>query len=639
MKMNKKIYIAMLLAAFALNGAYAQDNTKLTKEITLEKDVAPIEKKAVKKNELPKVKKPTTTGTKNALGYSDLTTPIDVPASIPTLLPYGYRTAHNFSDKRGYLDIGAGTQANFRVDFGYRIMDTERENLGLWFNHNSTWNSKNSSKVVTLDENRNKQKVNDNTIGVDYNRALGNGTLSLGLLSHVNNYNYYGGWNTYTAVLAVDEQQVEQIYSPYKWNDEKQTFFNINLNAGWKSQFMLRDNPLDYSVGLQYGHASHDKPFNNLYKHGVHDNWGIINLGGSYDLTELTTAALGIKGEYLRRGVKSSHESRYDLFDECGMITLSPTYTIRGDMFKLQLGLNAHISFSDGAAFRLSPNIRASLALVDGFSLFANALGGKVLGYRQGKHFANYRYDNPLLLYGSVYTPVDAEAGIKVGPFQGMSAKVSLGYAIVKGEPGIIYNYPDYNGYVPAKTLNYDATSRLIDRDSYLGLYSGFMSDYNVIDSRGYYINVVLNYKYRSLVEATAAVKYAPHDKELFASDTRYNGYKMGVDRPSTVANIDLKVTPWRPLSVNVGLEYRGGRMALMGHQEFDFDNSKLRTAAYEFIDMDDVINLHAGANYRLNSSINLWLEAHNLLNRRYDLLYGMGAQRIGVMAGVGLTF
>ena len=93
MKMNKKIYIAMLLAAFALNGAYAQDNTKLTKEITLEKDVAPIEKKAVKKNELPKVKKPTTTGTKNALGYSDLTTPIEVPASIPTLLPYGYRTA------------------------------------------------------------------------------------------------------------------------------------------------------------------------------------------------------------------------------------------------------------------------------------------------------------------------------------------------------------------------------------------------------------------------------------------------------------------------------------------------------------------------------------------------------------------
>ena len=54
---------------------------------------------------------------------------------------------------------------------------------------------------------------------------------------------------------------------------------------------------------------------------------------------------------------------------------------------------------------------------------------------------------------------------------------------------------------------------------------------------------------------------------------------------------------------------------------------------------MDDVINLHAGANYRINSTVSVWLQAHNLLNRRYDLLYGMGAQRIGVMGGVSLTF
>ena len=54
---------------------------------------------------------------------------------------------------------------------------------------------------------------------------------------------------------------------------------------------------------------------------------------------------------------------------------------------------------------------------------------------------------------------------------------------------------------------------------------------------------------------------------------------------------------------------------------------------------MRDAINLHAGANYRLNSSVNLWLDANNLLNRRYDLLYGMGAQRIGVMVGAGFTF
>ena len=632
--MRKQIlYIAMLMAACTLSAVHAQDNKNLNKEITLEKDIAPLEKKAVKKNTLPKVKKPASTGTKTQLGYSDLTTPIEVPTSIPTLLPYGYRTAHNFSDKRGYLDLGGGTQANFRVDFGYRIIDEEGENLGVWFNHNSTWNGKNGSKVITWDNNRNKQKYNDNTLGVDYKRVMDGGTLSLGLMSHVDIYNYYGGWRTAEA-LEYDPSGINHtvwLTAPYDWNNEKQTFFNLNLNAGWESQLMLRDNPLKYRVGLQYGHASHDKPFNDLYKHGVHDNWGTLTLAGSYDVTDLTTAGLTIKGEYLNRGSKAKTDKQDDLFDEAGMITLSPTYTIRGDMFKLQLGVNGHISFSDGAAFRLSPNVRANLALVDGFSVFANALGGKVLGYRQGKHFVNYRYDNPLLLYGSVYTPLDAEGGLKIGPFQGLSAKLSIGYAIVKDEPGIIYNYHAIDGVAPAAVT-------LINSDSQLGLYSAFMSNYHVIDSRGYYLNAEINYQYRSLIEASAAVKYAPHDNEMYTTDHHYNGYKMGVDRASTVANLDIKVTPWRPLALNVGLEYRGGRMALFGELPFYHGENQV-PETYTFVNMDDVINLHAGANYRINSTVSVWLQAHNLLNRRYDLLYGMGAQRIGVMGGVSLTF
>ena len=632
--MRKQIlYIAMLMAACTLSAVHAQDNKNLNKEITLEKDIAPLEKKAVKKNTLPKVKKPASTGTKTQLGYSDLTTPIEVPTSIPTLLPYGYRTAHIFSDKRGYLDLGGGTQANFRVDFGYRIIDEEGENLGVWFNHNSTWNGKNGSKVITWDNNRNKQKYNDNTLGVDYKRVMDGGTLSLGLMSHVDIYNYYGGWRTAEA-LEYDPSGINHtvwLTAPYDWNNEKQTFFNLNLNAGWESQLMLRDNPLKYRVGLQYGHASHDKPFNDLYKHGVHDNWGTLTLAGSYDVTDLTTAGLTIKGEYLNRGSKAKTDKKDDLFDEAGMITLSPTYTIRGDMFKLQLGVNGHISFSDGAAFRLSPNVRANLALVDGFSVFANALGGKVLGYRQGKHFVNYRYDNPLLLYGSVYTPLDAEGGLKIGPFQGLSAKLSIGYAIVKGEPGIIYNYHAIDGVAPTAVT-------LINSDSQLGLYAAFMSNYHVIDSRGYYLNAEINYQYRSLIEASAAVKYAPHDNEMYTTDRHYNGYKMGVDRASTVANLDIKVTPWRPLALNVGLEYRGGRMALFGELPFYHGENQV-PETYTFVNMDDVINLHAGANYRINSTVSVWLQAHNLLNRRYDLLYGMGAQRIGVMGGVSLTF
>ena len=614
----KKIYIAIMLAAFALNGAYAQDNkTNLNKEITLEKDVAPIEKKAVKKNVLPKVKQTPRTGQKTSLGYSDLTTPIEVPTSIPTLLPYGYRTAHNFSDKRGYLDMGGGSQANFRVDFGYRILNEEREKLGVWFNHNSSWNGKNSSKAITFNDDRTRQKFNDNTLAVNYSKGIGEGTFSLGAKAHIDNYNYYGGWNSDYPVQTVDGIVFSQ--APYNWDTEKQTFFDFNINTGWAGKFMLRDNPLKYNVGLQYGHAAYDKPFNDIHKHGAHDNWGIFTLGGNYDINELSSAALTIKGEYLRRGAKAKALSDYDLFDEVGLITFSPTYTIHGDMYRLQLGVNAHVSFSDGATFRLSPNVRFNLALVDGFSFYANALGGKLLGYRVPTHYANHRYDSPLLMYGSIYTPLDAEAGFKIGPFQGLSAKLSMGYALVKDQPGIWYHAEpgDLTVLAPA---------------------TGMMSTYYVIDGRGYWLGAELNYKYRSLIEATASLKFAPHDDELFTSDGHYNNYKLGVDRASTVGNFDIKVHPWRPLTFDVGLEYRGGRMALFGPAYYG-ESRRPYPEAFTFVDMDDVINLHAGVNYRINSSVSVWLQSHNLLNRRYDILFGQGAQRIGCMGGLSLTF
>ena len=601
----KKFYFTILLAAFTLTTVYAQDNTNLNKEITLEKDIEPLQKKAVKKNQLPMVKTLTNTQPKTNLGYSDLMSPIEVPTDIPTLLPYGYRTAHNFSDKRGYLDVGGGSQANFALAFGYRILDQEREKLGVWINHNSTWDGKNSSKLIADNQNRAKQKFNDNTLGVDYSKSFGHGTLSLGLQGHLDNYNYYGGWKNDDRVYIQSD-----VYSPLRpycdWEKEKQTFYDFTVKAGWNGNLKLHDNPFQYGISALYGHAAHDKSFSEVYKNGIHDNWGIMTLSGNYGINDLLSAGLTIKGEYLNRGTKASSYMIDDLKDDMGLITLSPTFTINGDMYKLQLGLNGHLSFNDGPKFRLSPNVRFNLALVDGFAVFANALGGKVLGYRVPTHYANHRYDSPLLMYGSIYTPLDAEAGIKIGPFQGLSAKVSLGYAVVKNQPGICY----HNEYIDH------------------ALMAGMMSTYHVIDGRGYYVNAELNYKFRSLIEVQAGVKYAPHDNELFAADNHYNGYKLGVDRASTVSNLDLKVTPWKPLSVDLGLEYRGGRMALF------YLNDK-----YEFVDMDDVINLHAGINYRLNNRFTLWTQAHNLLNRRYDILYGQGAQRIGIMVGMRLTF
>jgi len=606
---KNKIFATLLAAAFTITGALAQNsNQNLNKEITLEKDVAPLEHKATKKNELPKVKKTVnTTPTHTQLGYSDAVSPINVPTTVPTLLPYGYRTAHIFSDKRGYLDIGGGTQANFAGSFGYRILDEEHEQLGVWLQHNSTWEGTNPSKAVPDGIDRNKHKFNDNALGVNYTNAFKVGTLSLGATGHVDNFNYYGGWNEAPVSLYDDEWT-----STYDWNTDKQTFYDLSVYAGWASDVNLLGKPLHYSALAAYGHGAYDKSYYRIYKSGTHDDWVNLTLNGSYELNNGGVVGLGVKGEYLTRGIKAL--SGYpNPKDEVGLITLSPYYRFATDRLTLQLGVNGHIAFSDGGVFKLSPNVKLDYALTPGVKLFATATGGKSLGYLYSNHATN-RYDDPLSIYGTVYTPLDAEAGVQVGPFQGLSAHLGLGYGIVKDQPVVCYQSPSQ-----------------VDPVTYMAVTYGMATHYLITNTRGYYLNAGVNYKYRSLAEVAATLKYAPQDKDNYYSNDKYlNGYGLGLDRPTTVATVDVKVMPLRPLAVDLGLEYRGGRRLLSATDGL---------ASFAYTDMDDLIDLHAGASYRLNSSLTLWAKAHNLLNRRQDFLYGMGQQRLGVMGGIAIVF
>lgn len=590
--MNRKKYSLVLLimaAVLTTVPTAAQDNGKkvLNKEITLEKDFVPVETKATKKNVLPKVQKPAATTTRTDLSYSNWTDPVTVPTTIPTMMPYGYRTAHIFSDARGYMDVGGGTQGNFAASLGYRLLQNEKSQLKLWLQHNSSWVGKNSSKVVPDEVKRLKQQTNDNVLGVDFSSLVGPGTVSLGLTGHVDNFNYYGGWGE-------------------DWEKDKQTFHNIGLWAQWASDFHLLDRQLNYKARLDYSHAGYDKPINQLYKHGVSENWARLTLSGDYTLQSGSVAGLTIAGDYLNRWAGVRDDYAPELSDDLGMITLSPYYIFSNDIFRLQVGVNANISFSDGATLRFSPNVRLNMDVAGGVSLFANALGGKSLSRLEPQHHLN-RYDDPLTLYSSVYTPLDVEGGFKFGPFTGFSATLSVGYDIVKGRPLVCY------------------TGSLADQATYWGL----ATRYIVRDTYGWFFNAEVSYKYRDLAEATACLRYAPQDDELGGGDSKLSGYDTGYDRAATMAAFDVKVHPMRQLTLNAGVDYRGGRKML----------AQPLADVFEFWKMDDVVDLHLGASYRFDKTLTVWAQAGNLLNRRYDVLTGMGAQRFNVMAGVGVTF
>ena len=624
--MNKKLYI---IAAFAVAAASAsgqqtgitgtqQGQQELHKEITLEKDFVPVEKKATKKNTLPKVKRAAAPAA-TPVSYSDWTAPIDGPTTIPTMMPYGYHTMHNFSDKRGYIDLGGGMAANFVGSAGYRIIDKDNLTLGIWAQHNSTWTAKNSTKYITDEAERLKQKFNDNVFGLDLMSRLRGGTLIVGARGHFDSFNYYGGTDPV-------------------WDDaNRQMYSEIGLRAAWEGMTLLGDRDFNYGIATRFNHAGYSKAVypGTGYSKGANENVLNITLDGEYAVNDRVRVGLELAGDLVSHRLQATTSSFF-------LTTLSPYLLWENTTARVRAGLNLTLgnaqlpdyavpfaNTTDGARAHVAPNVSLDVNLTDGAAAYINLGGGTTLNTLSDLAAQN-RYSDPNATPFNAFSPFDAEAGFKIGPFAGFSAKVFGGYGFFKGDlnavllPDVIVKTTSSSGFQSIPVSEFKCTH------------------YASLKFRGMKVGGELNYKYRSLIEAKASVVYAHAGDNL--DPTKWNtGYSLdGFDGPSLVGGFDLKVTPIRQLAIDLGLQYRGQRAIVSQISTIGVDENQVEIispSGYTWVDLDDVLNLHAGASWKFDKTLTLWLKGNNLLNRRYDTMPGMGAQKINVMAGFALVF
>lgn len=601
---TKKIHLCALALCLVSMGGMAQE---LNKEITLDKDFVPVEKKAVKKSTLPKVIKPAKSTLRNEIKYSNWTQPTTAPTGIPTMLPYGYRTSHIFSKQKGYVDLKAGTQLNIAGSAGYRLANQENLKSSLWLQHNSTWTGKNSSKRIENDADRLKQKFNDNAIGVDLNSSLPAGDLDLGARVHLDYFNYYGGMGSW-------------------WDKNKQTLVDVLLNGHWKSNLEMGDGHLRYQAGLSYNYAGYNKSLADGYsgakQHHIH-----VTLGGKYEIDDRHAVGMDTYIDHINTSFSDLEKVSYN--DNMSMLTLSPFYTVSaGDDFHARLGGNVSFSFSDGAKIRISPQVELSYELTPGLMLYGNVTGGKQLN-TLSRMAALSRYSDPFAMHGNTFSPFNTEMGINIGPFQGFTFKAFTGFGVFKDDQLAYIPFVGYWNGLAAPAPTTVVTPTALNR--YAALY------YRSFNTRGAKIGAEVAYQYRSLAEVSAKGVFAPQKDEINTHEY-YNGYTLGLDRPKYVLDFNAKFRPMRPLTVRVGLEVRGDRKALYQLPTGDSE-SNAATFRYSFYTMSDAVNLHADASYRFDKVLTLWLQTSNLLNKKWDVMPGMGAQRLGVMGGLSVVF
>ena len=593
---ERLLCVALLLgiASFAKAQESKEKNKDLNRELTLEREYNPTVQDANKVSSLPAVKEPV--AKKVAIDYASYGI-ADTPDKEITVLPSGkVMTDVLYNKKRGYFNLGIGTNLNINGDFGYHILSTEEDKLNVFLSHRST----NTNVKYLQNDEEVKAKLNDNLGGVNYMHNFGKTILNIGGRFGYSLYNHFG----YPVGAEIAAPSWEQIVSKTDF-DTNQADMLLRFNAGVESE---EGEAFRYLIDLGYQNFSH--------KYGpAVDADGISEqqLAAEFDVSGLISGSnrLGVKGdgfyflyneaEYLPKqpsGEKYIYKSAFENHYEA---TVTPYFETEGENWKIHLGANISFYNEPETSLFLSPDIMAELEVSPKTKLYLEAKGGLK---------GNSMYDvNQMNRYVDNYhhaeatrTLLDGTIGLRCGEATDFWFNLFAGYKIMKDEIFFIpYATPrwEHEGLFgnPSSIFQGDANVFRVGADlrynfqQYLDL--GLKAVYNAWD---------VNYEESSLTGAYTAAAYGKPEVEINAS-------------------VDIK--PMDKLSVLLDYYIATGRtISPMSDEKFK-----------------NINELNLTASYTINDTFVPYIKLNNLLFQRYELVYGYPMQGFNAMVGININF
>ncbi len=271
------------------------------------------------------------------------------------------------------------------------------------------------------------------------------------------------------------------------------------------------------------------------------------------------------------------------------MLTLMPRYDWHNERMALSAGFRADVSFNEGTIFRFAPRVNFDWHITSGIDFYTVLTGGKTLN--TWRNLSGYTlYFNPSVRIPNSYTPVDFSLGFRTNLLPGFSLGLSGGYDWSKNA---LFVLPE------------EVDNRLTGISRVMG-----------IDAHAVKASAEVAYRYGTKVDVQARVDYCYRMTDRGNKAISYN-------RPRWAGLFSAAYRPIAPLSIEAGYQCAIGR---------DFGPLGLGK-------LGDMHLVHVKANYRIIPQLSVYLLGDNLLNCKYDLLYGMPAQGIRFMAGVDFKF
>lgn len=557
--MKRFRYILLLPAAVAGITAAAQD--ELNKEVIIERDIVPVLEQATRHDPGMTVVRPTLT--QPALTYSDRAAATQTVPQAYTLEPALGAQAVHTSPYRGYVYAGwPGVTA------GYRILDRDGLTLGVQ-----------------------AQYLHNRYAGDDYTVTANDAGARL-----------YFGWTPragrmLTASLAYGYRNFSRPYiAP---GLERQALGSPVLRLAWHS---------DTGAPFSY-HAGASASLTSYAEDAVFD---IAGVPADFSTAPVREAIYVLEGGIAWRGSAVSqfgldargqlmHYNRLAAVSRPGVIqpysqhhravsTFRPYYrfTSADHGVTARLGLNVGLTSCNGTDVSVAPDINLAWNISERLGLTLDATGGTVAN-TVSEVADQYIWAAPMLAYRHSHIPVDAQLGVRVGPFAGASLTIYGGYARA-------------NDWLMPYAMGHDY----------------FMTPRDV---KGWHLGVRAAYSWRDIAGVAVSYEGASHGDD--------SGYYRWRDGARGILDASVTVTPLRALQLQAGYSVRYGRRCL----------TYTAPDTYAYTAMHNSADLWAGAAYAVSRPLSVYARVNNILNHEAEILPGLPDRGINFVVGAGYKF
>ena len=458
---------------------------------------------------------------------------------------------------------------------GYRFLDTESTIVNGWLQYDGSQYKRENSEANKL-----TYKDHSAELGLGVSHYVGDiGTFEANIGYGFSSYNY--------PTLTAD--------------DFNQSVNRFNLGLGWSSAL----SNIDYTIKAGFGYFGFSKAYSTLLDKAAKEINGSVNADVRYYFSPSNSigAELGVTFAKYSDGreivlTPANDESRAtpsylsDLVSRtAGVASIKPYYMYVMDAFSARLGVNVSHSWYDGGKTHVFPDVKLAITPARQFSIGLHLYGGDSQLNSLSSLFAHSHYLNPSLIYAPSWQKWFGDVNVVIGPFSGATIELWGGM----GKAG--------NWAMPS----------LIGTDEAL---------------RGAYYGMDFSYKYRDMASLRLSYEGAPQGID--------KGYTMWSDRAKSVFNAQLTVSPISALDISLGYELRSGRAIY----EVGSDSDDIFQGTYYTLHtIGNVNSLNLGATYRITPQFNVWANVENLLNSKWEAVYGIPAKGVTGLVGIGYKF